>query len=302
MSDQARAAQRKELDVCLERFDSLPDGGRVWPELLYSQPFGFRALTMSLTLPPGPGPHPVVVYIHGGGWMLGHPHAMHPNLAAMQIVDTLLDAGYAVARPTYRLSGEGRFPTQLQDLKVALRYLRHHAGLFAIAPGRIAALGESAGGHLAVMLGLETPAAFEGEEGFTEQPSQVQAVVNWYGITDIPNLDAQSLPTARFRHDAPESASSRLIGGRISENPEAARRASPITWITPRAAPMLIQHGTADSVVPPGQGEALHRALRAAGVPTEWHPVEGADHCFVGADTRPIMPMVLSFLEQSLTP
>lgn len=300
MSDQARAAQRQELDVCLDRVESLPDGGRVWPELLYSQPFGFRALTMSLAVPPGPGPHPVVVYIHGGGWMLGHPHAMHPNLAAMNIAETLLAAGYAVARPSYRLSGEGKFPTQLHDLKTALRYLRHYAGLFNIAPNQIAALGESAGGHLAVLLGLETSAEFEGEGGFVEESANVQAVVNWYGITDIPNLDAQALPTARVQHDDPESASSRLIGGRISENLEAARRASPITWVTSKAAPMLLQHGTADSVVPPGQGESLHHALQQAGVPTDWHPIADADHCFIGGDTTPIMPAVLDFLDQHL--
>lgn len=302
MSDQARAAQRKELDVCLGRFESRNDGGRVWPELLYSQPFGFRALTMSLAVPPGAGPHPVVVYIHGGGWMLGHPHAMHPNLAAMDIVETLLNAGYAVARPSYRLSGEGRFPTQLQDLKTALRYLRHYAGLFNIAPDRIAALGESAGGHLAVLLGLETPPEFEGSEGFSDESGQVQAVINWYGVTDILNLDAQALPTARFMHNTPESASGRLIGCRPSDSPETARRASPITWVTPKAAPMLIQHGTADSVVPPGQGESLHRALQQVGVAAEWRPVEGADHCFIGGDTSPIMPAVVEFLGRHLRP
>ena len=256
MSDQARAAQRQELDVCLDRVDSLPGGGRVWRELLYAQPFGFRALTMSLAVPAGPGPHPVVVYVHGGGWMLGHPHAMHPNLAAMNIVDTLLVSGYAVARPAYRLSGEGKFPTQLHDLKTALRYLRHYVALFNIAPDRVAALGESAGGHLAVLLGLETPPEFEGDEGFVEENGRVQAVINWYGITDMLNLDKQSLPTARFVHDAPDSASARLIGGRISQNLDLARRVSPIAWVTSGAAPMLIQHGTADSVVPQGRGKA----------------------------------------------
>ncbi|KRA95566.1 hypothetical protein ASD83_18100 [Devosia sp. Root685] len=300
MSDEARAAQRKELDVCLDRFESRADGARVWPELLYSQPFGFRALTMSLAVPPGQGPHPVVVYIHGGGWMLGHPHAMHPNLAAMDMVETLHAAGYAVARPSYRLSGEGKFPTQLQDLKAALRYLRHHATQFNIAPDRIASLGESAGGHLAVLLGLDTPPEFEGAEGFVEESGKVQAVINWYGVTDMLSLDAQALPTARFVHDAPDSASGRLIGGRPSENPEAARRASPITWVTPKAAPMLIQHGTADSVVPPGQGESLYQALQRAGVSAEWRPIEGADHCFIDGDITPIMPAVVDFLGKHL--
>jgi acetyl esterase/lipase len=300
MTDAARAAARKELDVCLTRVDSLPGGGRIWRELFYAQPFGFRALTLSLAVPAGEGPRPVVIYIHGGGWMQGHPHSMHPNLAAMNIVDHLLAAGYAVARISYRLSGEGKFPTQIQDCKAALRYLAHHAGLFGIDPGRMAALGESAGGQLALLLGLETPAEFEGEEGMPGPTPALRAVIDWYGLTDFASLDAQSLPHARFVHDTPDSASGRLIGGRISEHPEAARRASPITWVSAGAAPTLIQHGVNDSVVPPGQGESLYTALHAAGAIAEWHPIENADHCFIGGDTTPIMPRVLAFLGRHL--
>jgi acetyl esterase/lipase len=300
MSDAARAAARQELDVCLTRVDSLPGGGRVWRELFYAQPFGFRALTLSLAVPSGVGPHPVVIYIHGGGWMQGHPHSMHPNLADMGFVDKLLASGYAVARISYRLSSEGKFPTQIQDCKAALRYLAHHADLFGIDPARMAALGESAGGHLAILLGLETPAEFEGEEGLFGPTPKLRAAVDWYGVTDILQLDAQSLPNARFRHDTAESASGRLIGGRPSDHPDAARHASPITWVNANAAPMLIQHGVHDSVVPPGQGESLYAALVAAGVKAEWHPIENADHCFIGADTTPIMPRVLAFLNEHL--
>lgn len=300
MTDAARAAARKELDVCLTRVDSLPGGGRVWRELFYAQPFGFRALTLSLAVPSGEGPHPVVVYIHGGGWMQGHPHSMHPNLAAMGFVDQFLAAGYAVARISYRLSGEGKFPTQVQDCKAALRYLAHHAALFGIDKDRIAALGESAGGHLALMLGLDLPPEFDGTEGVEGPTPRVGAVIDWYGVTDMLTLDAQSLPNARFKHDTAESASGRLIGGKPSDNPEAARLASPITWVSAKAAPTLIQHGVNDSVVPPGQGETMHAALVAAGAVSEWQPIENADHCFIGGDTSPIMPRVLKFLATHL--
>ncbi|ODT71653.1 MAG: hypothetical protein ABS75_07485 [Pelagibacterium sp. SCN 63-23] len=300
MSDAARAAARKELDVCLTRVDSLPCGGRVWRELFYAQPFGFRALTLSLAVPPGAGPHPVVIYIHGGGWMQGHPHSMHPNLAAMGFIDTLVAAGYAVARISYRLSGEGRFPMQIQDCKAALRYLAHHAGLFGIDPTRMAALGESAGGHLAILLGLDTPEAFEGTEGMPGPTPPIRAVIDWYGVTDILLLDAQALPNAPFRHDTDMSASGRLIGGRPSDNPEAARHASPLHWVSEKAAPMLIQHGLQDVVVPAGQGESLYAALVAIGVEAEWHPIENANHCFMDGDTTTIMPRVLAFLDKHL--
>ncbi|UYN98583.1 MAG: alpha/beta hydrolase [Devosia sp.] len=298
MSDDARAAARKELDVCLERVDSLPGGGRVWRELFYAQPFGFRALTLSLAVPAGPGPHPVVVYIHGGGWMQGHPHSMHPNLASINFVDHLLVAGYAVARISYRLSGEGRFPTQIQDCSAALRYLAHHADRFGIDPDRMAALGESAGGHLALLLGLETPDHFKGSEGIAGPTPRLRAVVDWYGVTDLKRLDAQALPTARFVHDSEVSASGRLIGGRISDWPAAAEAASPISWVSAGAVPVLIQHGLLDSVVPPGQGETLYQALVDAGAVAEWHPVAHADHCFVGGDLGAVMPPVLAFLDR----
>ncbi|WP_404405455.1 alpha/beta hydrolase fold domain-containing protein [Pelagibacterium halotolerans] len=286
-----------ELDVCLERFEARAEGSKVWRELYFAQPIGVRALTMTLMVPAGPGPHPLVVYIHGGGWMAGHQNVTNDNLENMKIADNLLAAGYAVARPAYRLSGEAKFPTQLHDCKAAVRYLRHHAGVFNIDPERIGAMGESAGGLLAVMLGLETPAEFEGKVGITGPSSAVKAVVDWYGVIDFLNLDAQALPDARAVHEPADSAAGRLIGGAISDNLELARRASPITWVNARSAPCLIQHGTLDRIVPSGQGIALFDALKAAGVPAELELIEGAEHCFRGVDTSAIMPSVVRFFD-----
>lgn len=300
MKSQREIAITRELDICLERMSHLPDGGRIWQELYYAQPEGYRALTMRLAVPAGATPAPVVVYIHGGGWLFGHPNVQHPHLAAMALFDKLHAAGYAVARASYRLSAEGRFPTQLHDLKAAIRYLRHHATCFGIDAARIGVIGESAGGHLAVLLGLDTPPEFEGEVGITGPASKVQAVVSWYGITDFLTLDAQRIPGSPFTHDTAESASSRLLGQTISANPDAARAASPVTWVTADAAPCLIQHGTDDLVVPPGQGRELFEMLQASGVPAEFSPVAGASHCFVGADTVPVVADAMAFLDQHL--
>nr|WP_255714115.1 alpha/beta hydrolase [Pelagibacterium xiamenense] len=255
---------------------------------------------MTVMAPAGPGPHPLVVQIHGGGWMAGHPNVTNDNLENMKIAANLLAAGYAVARPAYRLSAEGTFPTQLHDCKAAVRYLRHHAGVFNIDPERIGALGESAGGHLAVMLGLETPSEFEGEVGITGPSSAVKAVVNWYGVIDFLSLDAQALPDARAVHEPADSAAGRLIGGALSQNHDLARRASPITWVNARAVPCLIQHGTMDRLVPSGQGVQFFEALKAAGVPAELELIEGAEHCFRGVDTAPIMPSVVRFFDTYL--
>jgi len=298
----ARAAMRKELDTCLDRVQDLPGGARHWPELFYAQPMGYRALSLSLTVPAGPGPHPLVGYIHGGGWMLGNPQSMHPHLAAMDLFDALLDAGFAVARIAYRLSAEGPFPTQLHDLKAALRYLRHHSGRFGLDSARFGVLGESAGGHLALMLGLQTPAELEGDVGLTGPSSAVQAVVAWYAITDMLTLDAQALPDAAFVHDSDVSASGRLIGGRMSDKPGAARRASPMTYASAGAAPVLLVHGLADRVVPPGQSIALHSRLEGLGVDTELLLVRGANHCFVDAPTDEVKARSVAFLARQLRP
>ena len=298
--DPARAATRKELDTCLERVQALAGGGKCWPELFYAQPMGFRALSLSLSVPPGPGPHPLVGYIHGGGWMLGNPQSQHPHLAAMGLFDALLVAGFAVARIAYRLSGEGLFPTQVHDLKAALRYLRHHATRFGLDPARFGVLGESAGGHLALMLGLRTPPEFEGEVGILGPSSAVQAVAAWYPITDMLALDAQALPDAAFVHDTDVSASGRLIGGRLTDRPAAARRASPLTFVTRDAAPTLLVHGLADRVVPPGQSIDMHARLAGQGVEAELMLVPGANHCFVGAQTDAVKARSLDFLARHL--
>jgi acetyl esterase/lipase len=300
LNERRREVMNKELEICLERVETDTNGTRRWRELYFAQPLGYRALTMNLEVPLTGSAPPVVVYIHGGGWMFGHPDVQNPNLALMRMFETLLGAGFAVARISYRLSGEGRFPTQVHDCKAAIRFLRHHAGLFGVNADSIGAIGESAGGHLALMLGLHTPPEFEGEVGITGPSSAVQAVVNWYGIANMLSIDSQVLPDARVKHDTADSAIGLLLGGSISGQSEVARRASPVTWVTPDAAPCLIQHGTADSVVPPGQGEEMFQALSRAGVPCELDLIEGADHCFIGGNTAPIMPHVVNFLNKHL--
>lgn len=293
-SDQPLVASDDEYDIFLNRVETAADGSRNWRELFFARPAGFRPLALSLTVPPkDERPAPLVVYIHGGGWMFGHPDVAHPVLQQMRITETLADAGYAVARISYRLSGEGRFPMQLHDCKAAIRYLRHHAVTFGIEPERIAALGESAGAHLALMLAMDLPPEFEGDVGLTGESSAISAVVDWYGVTDLTALAQTDAPGAGF-------AVAELLGQAADQDPDAARGASPVSYVSPKSVPCLIQHGDADGLVPVSQGRALRDALRAAGVPTEYREVEGAGHCFVDGNTAPILPQVVAFLDRYL--
>ena len=234
--------------------------------------------------------------MHGGAWQAGHPNVGNASLDAMRITETLLAAGYAVARIAYRLSGEARFPAQLHDCKSAVRFLRAHAATFGLDPARFAAMGESAGGHLVLMLGVHGPDAQDG--GIS---SAVQAVVNWYGVSNFLTLNAQMLPDSILPdHDADGGALQMLFGQRMQDAPELARRASPVNHITAHTAPTLTQHGQSDRLVPYGQALEWHAAMLQAGAHSELHPIPGADHCFCDVDPAPILPRVIAFLNAQL--
>ncbi len=272
-----------------------------WRDVAYATPVGFRPLMLDVTLPKGEGPFPLVVFIHGGAWLSGHPTVSNPTYRKIDYVNKLLDAGYAVSNVAYRFSGEGPFPMQLHDCKSAIRFLRNHAELFNFDPNRFAAMGDSAGGHLASMVGLTVEnVQLEGFVGDTEGSSAVQAAVNWFGPTELLTMEQHSIGRELGSKYAPESAESRLIGGTMEEHQSKAIAASPITYVSAKAPPFLLQYGTADRLVPFQQGEVLAAALHKAGCDVTFSAIVGADHCFWGVDVSPIMPEVIAFLNRVL--
>ncbi len=150
------------------------------------------------------------------------------------------------------------------------------------------------------MLGTTADAKdLEGAGPNKEFSSRVQAVVDLFGPTDLTKIGAQSGAKIVMKHDAPDSPGARLIGGPISENPEKAQRANPITYITKSAAPFLILHGSEDNLVPPAQSEILDRALKAAGVDSTLVIVQGAGHG-PGIETPELSRQVVEFFEKHL--
>jgi acetyl esterase/lipase len=236
----------------------------------------------------GTGPHPVIVWIHGGGWQSGDKAQCLPVRLGFP------DRGYTVACVNYRLSGQAIFPAQIEDVRDAIAFLRGHADEYGLDPTRFVAWGSSAGGHLAALAGTTS-----GESVFTDdaRASAVQAVVDFYGPVD---LTAMVTTPGYTRHAQPDSAESLLLGGPVLENPEAARRASPLTYIDGGEPAFLVVHGTADPVVPLAQSQLLHNALAAAGVPVAMTVYEGAGHggpAFSAPDT---VDLVIAFLDQHL--
>jgi len=262
-----------------------PDGVRRHTGITYAATAGYRPLQLDLWVPDSAEPPPLVVWIHGGGWMIGDRRYLPETLRPDQLFDALVDAGLAVATIDYRLALEAPFPAQLHDAKAAVRYLRAHADELGISTERIGVWGESAGGHLAALVGLTGHRTdLEGGLGVVGPSSAVDVVVDWYGPADFTTMPRMTPPphiAAKLEpamHTPPEDS---LVAGLD----DAARAdASPITHVTPDAPPFLLVHGTRDWLVPYAQSEQLHAALTAVGVDCRLVPVEGAEHIFDGHD------------------
>jgi acetyl esterase/lipase len=249
----------------------------------YAATPGVRQLEVDLYLPPaGQAPPPLVVFVHGGGWRVGSRHSVGPLYqdADPSPFEQVAQAGVAVASVDYRLSGEATWPAQLHDVKAAVRWLRGRSADLGIDPDRIAAWGESSGGHLAELLGLtgDDP-ALEGDVGMTGPSSAVVAVVAWYAPSDLTALPGDLGVDPRD----PATREALLLGAPAIEVPERAAQAAPITHVSPGAPPFLLLHGEADRFVPAVQSVRLHTALVEAGVRAELYLYEDADHMWLGS-------------------
>jgi acetyl esterase/lipase len=254
---------------------------------------------LDLYLPEGDGPFPVVISVHGGGFMMGDK----ADAMGTTGFDQLLAEGYAVAAVNYRLSGEAEFPAAIDDVKAATRWLRANAAEYNLDTDNFGAWGASAGGNLVALLGTSCGAAdIEGADlGNADQSSCVQAVVDWFGPTDFLQMDAQFAGTSCPQtHDAADSPESQYLGAPVQDVPELAAQANPITYVTAEAPPFLIQHGTADCNVPPQQSQLLYDALTAAGVDATLNLLDGAGHGGAEFSDAANMQLVVDFLNTNL--
>ncbi|MFW3168729.1 alpha/beta hydrolase fold domain-containing protein [Geodermatophilus sp. CPCC 206100] len=289
-------------ELPLPRAHPGPGGTRVLAGVPYAAIPGLRPLELDLHLPAG-SPAPVVVFLHGGGWRVGSRHSAGPAYRGQDPTpfQVLAQAGIAVASVDYRLSGEATWPAQLSDAKAAVRWLRARAGELGIDGDRIAAWGESAGGHLAALLGLTGgDPALEGDVGVAGPPSDVVAVVAWFAPSDVA---AVAVDTGADPLDA-STREALLLGAPAATVPDLAAQASPLTHVSPSAPPVLLLHGRVDQLIPWVQSERLAAALQQTGADVELHSYDAADHMWAGDPdaAADALRRTVDFLQRHLTP
>jgi len=232
-------------------------------DLVYAK-HGDREMKLDLYVPQkseteGDGPFPIVVWIHGGGWIAGDKKDCLPlNLGYCQ-------KGYAAASLSYRFSDVAPFPAQIEDCKAAIRWLKAHAKQYNIDPNRIGVWGGSAGGHLVCLLGVTGKTKKFDVGDHLDQTSEIHAVCNYFGPTDMLTVQDGLDPNAEITK-AVDGMLTSLLGGPLKEKTELAKEASPTTYVDRNAAPFLHIHGTVDLLVPVEQAEILHDKLRQANV------------------------------------
>lgn len=286
-----------------------------WPEAVTRVPAGRMTsftycamggvpLSMDVYEPPAQAarPAPAVLYIHGGGWVMGTRKsrgigamlAAHDAALFSPLRDRLTARGFVVASIDYRLAPLYRWPAPIEDAKCAVRFLRAHAGELGIDPNRIGAWGASAGGNLAALLGTAGSAAGFDVGEYLSESSQVQAVVDMFGPTNVASTDDSD-------------AFARTIFWLALGHSAALRRsASPVTYVAAGAPPFLIVHGEQDTTIPPRHARQLAERLTAAGTPVTLVMVKGAGHGLNTPGQQPsatdLVGMVTDFFSRTLAP
>ena len=271
----------------------LPDGTSEHRDLRYGE--HKERNTLDLFVPKSEKPLPLIVWVHGGAWQGGSKEGNNPALP-------FLAKGYAVAAINYRLSQHAVYPAQIQDCKEAVRFLRANAKKYNLNPDAFGVWGASAGGHLVALLGTAGGAKdLAPADGPNKDVSdKVQCVVDFFGPTDLLKMGEQAGAKSKFDHNSPDSPESKLVGGAIQQNKEKAAKANPITYASKETPPFLILHGDADPLVPLGQSELLHEALKKAGVPSELVVIKGGGHGGPGFASKENQEKIAAFFEKHL--
>jgi len=213
---------------------------------------GKRRMKLDVYRPRGAeGPVPVIVYAHGGGWIVGWRRLIEPAFARQ------VKRGYALVSFTYTFTNQDSWPAQIHDTKAAIRWVRANADRFGFDTDKIVLTGASAGGHLACVSGLSGKGKLEGDLGNAEMSSDVCGIAVFYPPADLPATITQGFVAGRCVEA--------LIGGKAEVRLKELHEATPISYARSDAPPLLVLHGTHDHIVPHAHGSALVSAIQDAG-------------------------------------
>ena len=251
------------------------------------------ALQLDLYLPDGVSTPPLLIYVHGGAWRFGS----REQVSSLG----LLDEGFAIASVSFRLSEVAPLPAQVHDIKAAIRFLRANASDYGYDAARIAITGVSSGGHLAALVGLTNGnAEHEGIIGdHAEASSDVQAIVSWFGASNLTSILSQSTPRGL---NVREPALDLLLGGLVEDKTELAHFGSPVFHVDALDPPLLLLHGDQDPQMPINQSHELHGAAKDAGIVVHFEVVHGAGHGGAAFFDRDRSALVADFLRDAFAP
>lgn len=209
-------------------------------------------------------PVPFVVVIHGGAWIQGQRQDMSG------VCEALAKEGFASATVSYRLSPKSKWPAHIEDVQAATRFFRANAAKYKIDEKNFGATGASAGGHLALLLGM-TDSWEKNSKDFPEVSSSVKAVLNFFGPTDM---------TKDFNPGIAGLLCQQIMGKKYDPTDPDLVKLGPLNHITKMAPPTFTIQGDADTTVPPKQSERLNDALKAVGVESTLKVIPKMGHEF----------------------
>lgn len=262
---------------------------RAFKDLIYASVNG-KPIGLDLYLPAGVKNPSLLVYLHGGAWA---------NNNKSQYPSFLVDRGFAVASLDFRSTNEAKFPANVHDIKAGIRFLRAKAEEYGYRSDRIAVVGASSGGHLAALVGVTNGhKELEGSEGrYRSQSSSVQAVVSYFGATNLTTILSQSTPSGLAMR-AP--ALEKLLGAAPDRVPDVAKLASPVFHVDRDDPPVLLLHGDQDTQMPINQVHELQGAYENVGREVDVMILHGVDHVAPPFFSGKPVDRVVDFLRKTL--
>jgi acetyl esterase/lipase len=217
-------------------------------------------LLFDVFLPPATPVHAALICIHGGGWISGEREDVH------EVARWFAEQGYAAFCPEYRLAPLHPYPAAVDDCRAFVRHLRANADDLGIEPGKIASIGNSAGGYLSTMLAVT-------DDAVGHVSSRVNVAADICGLTDLTH-PADQHPMIAWDFIG------QFVGVPFEGNESTWASASPLLHVSAAAAPVTIFHGEADDIVWPAQSRRLHESLAASGVRCEIDVIPSEGHSF----------------------